>query len=341
MENRLLGRLRWALKAVSHPRARRRTSSKLALAVACGLCVNGWRVRAAHSEPPPALRIVGAKATCPTVRQVKSELERILPRTSITVESGPANAPEATISEQGTQFRVTIAGQERSFDDAARQCDERARQAAVFLALVLDPLLMAELSAEPRATRTPAATPAVASRAPSEPKAKVLQWEMTLGGVVHVAPGVSGRETAVAPGLALFTRAKRGLHLALGAGFQTAKLRFDIAEADAWWIPIDVAVGIQSRANAWEIGAEIGPSARVLSVVGVNLKEASPHVRIDLGARASAWSRFWFGEQFGVFFSAETVLRPFPHMIDIDPRGSIGQTPPLWLGASAGIAASL
>ena len=341
MENRLLGRLPWALTAVSHPRARRRMSSKVRLSVACGLLVIGCRVRAAHSEPPPALRIAGAKATCPTARQVKSELERLLSRTSITLETGPANAPEATISDQGVQFRVTIAGHERSFDDAARQCDERARQAAVFLALVLDPLLMAELSAEPSASPTPAAAPAAPPRPPAEPKAKLLQWEMTLGGVVHVAPGVDGRETTAAPGVALFTRAKRGLHLALGAGVQNAKLRFDIAQADAWWIPIDVAVGLQSRANAWEIGAEIGPSMSVLSIVGENLKESSPQLRLDLGGRASVWSRFWFGPQFGVFFSAETVVRPFPHVIDIEPRGSIGQTPSLWLGVSAGIAASL
>jgi hypothetical protein len=265
----------------------------------------------------------------------------MLPRTKITLDQGSKGAPEATISDQGVQFRVTIAGQERSFDDAARQCAERARHAAVFLALVLDPLLTTELSAEPPAPQALPATPAVTARPPAEPRTKPWSWEMTLGGLLHVAPEGDGRQTTVAEGVALFVRAKRGFHLGLGAGVQHGVLRFDVAEANAWWIPIDVTAGFGARAQAWELGAEIGPNASVLSITGKNLSQASSEWRVELGGRASLWSRFWLTQQFAAFLAVETVVRPFPHSLDIDPRGTIGQMPALWLGASAGLAASL
>ena len=265
----------------------------------------------------------------------------MLPRTKITVDLGPEGAPEATISDQGAQFRVTIAGQERSFDDAARQCAERARHAAVFLALVLDPLLTAELSTEPPAPQARQALPVVTPRPPSEPSTKPVSWEMTLGGVLHVAPEGDGRQTAVAEGVAFFVRAKRGFHLGLGAGVEHGTLRFDVAEASAWWIPIDVTAGFSTRANAWELGAEVGPNASILSIMGENLSQASAQWGVEIGARVSVWSRFWLSQQFAAFLSAETVVRPFPYALDIDPRGTIGHTPALWLGGSAGIAASL
>ena len=101
-------------------------------------------LRAAHADPPPSLRVVGLDTACPTARQVATVLERMLPRTKITADTGPPGAADATVSDQGAHFQVTVAGQERSFDDAARQCSERARHVAVFIALVLDPPMIAE-----------------------------------------------------------------------------------------------------------------------------------------------------------------------------------------------------
>jgi hypothetical protein len=156
-----------------------------------------------------------------------------------------------------------------------------------------------------------------------------------------VAPEAERRRTAVAEGVALFARAKRGWFLALGAGVLHGALQFDVAGADAWWIPVDVAGGVAARTTLWEIGAEVGPSASILSIVGENLKGARPQVRLEVGGRVSAWSRFWFSKQFAAFLSAEAVVRPFPHVLDVDPRGGVGEMPVFWLGASAGIAAAI
>jgi len=295
---------------------------------------------AAHADPPPALRVVGQDA-CPTAREVATVLERMLPRTKITADTGPLGAAEATVSDQGAQFRVTVAGQERSFDDFARQCTERARHAAVFVALVLDPPAIGELSSEPPAAPAPPIRPVDAPPRQAERRPSGWQWDVALGGVMLVAPEVERRRTAVAEGIAAFARVKRGLHLALGAGVLQGALYFDDVAADAWWIPIDVAAGFAARTSAWEIGAEVGPNLAILSIIGENLKEARRQLRVEVGGRVSVWSRFWFSKQFAAFLSAEAIVRPLPYLLDIDPRGGIGEMPTVWLGGSAGLTAAL
>jgi hypothetical protein len=164
---------------------------------------------------------------------------------------------------------------------------------------------------------------------------------MALGAVMLVAPEGEHRRNAVAQGVAAFARGKRGFHLGLGAGVLHGTLHFDVANADAWWIPIDVAAGFTTRTKVWEIGAEVGPSASILSIAGENLKGARRQLRLEVGGRVSAWSRFWFSKQFGAFLSAEAVVRPFPFVLDIDPRGGVGEMPALWLGVSGGVTVAL
>jgi hypothetical protein len=343
MDNRSTGRLPQHLKSGSRAPASRRTRLRWAvgLGATLELLANTVSPNPAHADPPPALRVGGPNALCPTTKQVAALLERMLVRTKITADTGPPGAVEATVSDHGAYFRVTVAGQERSFDDAARQCAERARHAAVFLALVLDPLMTADLAPEPPAVAAPPAPPVDSARPSGERGPQQLQWEMTLGGAMFVAPAAERRRTAVAEGIAVFARAKRGFHLALGAGVLHGSLHFDAASADAWWAPIDVAAGFSTRASAWEIGAELGPNASILFIAGENLKQAERQVRVEVGGRVSLWSRFWLTQQFAMFLAAEAVVRPFPHILDIDPRGGIGQMPAIWLGASAGLATSL
>jgi len=343
MANRLPARSEQDSKSKPSARAemrRQRRCLVIGLGAASALTTNLVPLRAAYGAPPPSLRVVGQDAACPTASQVATMLERMLPRTKITADGGPSGAAEATVSDQGAHFRVTVAGQERSFDDGTRQCAERARHAAVFVALVLDPPLISELPSESSERPQAPPVPPVDAARPSERRTTGLEWDVTIGAAMLVAPEAERRSTAVAEGIAAFVRAKHGFHLALGAGVLHGALHFDAADADAWWIPLDAAVGFTSRPRAWEMGAEIGPSASVLFIIGENLKEARREVRVEVGGRASAWSRFWFTKQFAAFLSAEAVVRPFPHVLDIDPRGGVGEMPVVWLGGSAGLAAA-
>ena len=321
---------------------RMRVGWAIPFGAASGLIAAVLPMTAAHADPPSSLRVVGQDTGCPSAKQVAAVLERMLPRTKVTAEAGSPTAAETTVSDQGARFRVTVAGQERSFDDGAHQCAERARHAAVFVALVLDPPAISDLSpdappAPPAAVPPPPASPPP----PPERPPSGRQWDVAFGGVVLVAPEVENRSTAVAQGVAAFARSKRGIHWGVGAGVLHGELRFDVASADAWWFPLDAVVGVSTKATSWELGAELGPNASILSIVGKDLKQAQRQIRVELGGRVSAWSRFWFTKKFAAFLSADCIVRPFPYVLDIDPRGGIGEMPAIWLGASAGLTVML
>jgi len=294
----------------------------------------------ARAAPPSSLRVRGDEGACPSPGQVVTVLKRLLPHTQVTADAGPLGTSEASIDDQGPQYRVTVAGQERSFVDAARGCAERAQHAAVFVALILDPPMIAE----------PPPVPAIPAPVPPAPEqvrhasptvADAWRWELALGGSMLVAPAVADRSTTVAAGATAWVRGKRAFHLGFGAGLLHGSLHFTDADADAWWFPLDLAAGFTVKSAAWEVGAELGPSATILSILGENVPQAQRQVRVEFGVRASVIGRFWLDSKFALFMSVEGVARPSPYVLLIEPEGAVGETPSLWLGGSAGVCASL
>jgi hypothetical protein len=277
--------------------------------------------------------------------QVAFVLKRLLRQTRITSESSAAGPADAVISDRGAEFQVTVAGQERTFVDPARSCAERAQNAAVFVGIVLDPPMIAEPPAPappPPVAPPPAPTPE--QRRPLQApiiRTNAMDWDFTLKGLLAVAPATPERETAVAVGASAWVRGKRTFHLGFGAGVLRGALHFKDVAADAWWIPLDIAIGFTGQTGPWELSGEIGPNASVLSIVGRDLRDASAQVRLEVGGRASLGGRFWFSEKFALFVSAEGLIRPMPYALQIAPDGEIGQMPTFWMGGAAGLSAAL
>jgi hypothetical protein len=299
----------------------------------------------ADGAPPPALRVVGEEGACPSPMQVAFVLKRLLRQTRVTSELAVPLPDDAAIVDRGTEFRVTIAGQERSFADPARGCAERAQNAAVFVALVLDPPTIADLTA-PEPAPPPAAPPA--PPAPEKPRhsppvnqVNTTSWDFTVKGLLMAAPAEGTRQTAVAGGFGAWIRGQHPVHIAVGAGLLKGALDFTDVTADAWWIPLDVALGFAGRTGSWEVAGEIGPNASLLSIAGRDLKDARSQIRLELGARAAGSSRFWLSQNFALFLSAEGIFRPMPYALQINPQGEVGQMPSLWFGGAAGLSAAL
>jgi len=302
---------------------------------------------AALAAPPPSVRMVGEETACPTPAQVVTVLRRLLPRTKVTAESGPAAPADAAIKDEGSQYRVSIAGQEREFVDNARQCAERARHAAVFVALVLDPPMIPEPSDAPPAPPAPPAAappslpPAERAATPSRAPPTFTALDLSLGAILQVAPSAGERRTTVASGVMAWVRAKRGFHLALGAGVLRGAFEFDGVVADAWWVPIHLAAGMGFESDRWELGAELGPSVGILSVLARDLPQAQNQIRLEWGVRAAGFSRLWFSKNIALHLSGEALVRPSRYALLIDPEGQVGLTPVLWLGGSAGLSFKL
>ena len=155
--------------------------------------------------------------------------------------------------------------------------------------------------------------------------------------MVQMAPAAGDRQTALAAGMMAWARAKRGFHLALGTGVLRGSLHFEDVVADAWWVPIHLAAGINFRNDRWEGGAEVGPSATILSVLGRDLERAQSQTRLEWGGRAGAFARFWFSSNFALYLAAEALVRPSAYALLIEPQGRVGSTPVLWLGGAAGV----
>ena len=125
----------------------------------------------AMAQPPSSLHVEGASEACPTPRGLTAELRRLLPQTRF--ETSPEAAVEQVLIEDlGESFSVSVAGETRRFDDPKRECAERARLAAVFVALVLDPLHVpfAETKKEPPKPEPPPEPPPEPAPPPSEPE---------------------------------------------------------------------------------------------------------------------------------------------------------------------------
>ncbi len=325
-----------------------------------------------RAEPPASLRVVGDETACPSPTQVVGLLVRLLQRSKLAPASGSAGVDDASISDDGANFRVAVAGQERSFSDPARQCTERARHAAVFIALVLDPPIVAEPAA-PSAAPLPApapsrAPPPAAPAAPAAPNTPAphlagvttrenaspapaadgaiarSHFDIALGLVSQLAPASSTRSLTLTNGAAAWARYERRFYVSLGAGVLYGPLHFDEADAAAWFVLLDLAAGWSLRVGAWEAQAELGPAISLLAISGKNLAQSQRQIRLEMGGRAGVGGRFWFSDKFALYLSLGASWIPSPYRLTVDePEGrtSVGSMPRLWLRGSGGLAVAI
>jgi hypothetical protein len=284
----------------------------------------------ALAAPPATIRIVGDERGCPTPGQVSGLLAPLLPASRIGASSGPVAAEDVTITDDGPSFRVVAAGQERSFVDPVRECLDRARHAAVFVALALDP----------PAVSTPKPPPVERPEPPIEPfPAKpASHLDLQLGALVLAAPGSRTRDAAQAVGVAARARFGRELGASVGVGFLPGGLTFRTVDTRVLWFPLDAAVGLNIRTPSFELGGEIGPAVTVFGIVGQDLVGARRQWRADVGGRVAVGARAWISGTFGVFVGAQAAAFARPYQLRVDPtEGDVGGTPWLWWGGSIGI----
>jgi hypothetical protein len=161
------------------------------MSLASGIVLFAGAVRAG---PPRSLRIVGDERGCPTPGQVSGLLAPLLPASRISVGSGPPALDDISISDDGASFRIVAAGQERSFVDPVRECFERARHAAVFVALALDPPAISLVKAPPPERPEPTEPAAPRSGPPLDVELSAV-FESAPGSATRAAPaaGVAAR----------------------------------------------------------------------------------------------------------------------------------------------------
>jgi hypothetical protein len=246
---------------------------------------------------PALIDVIGA---CPDAASVHRLLDAL-------VSPGEARLRPVSIQDRGPRFRVAVGEVATMLDDPARDCAERARQAAAVAA--------AELQ-----TRKVVFGPPL--------------WTIEKGFVLEMAPGTEsstavGAEFRVALGSNAWSAfgaagARGPVTLTLNGGREAEVLRF----------PLDA--GARLTVYRWRLRPwlGLGGSVTVMRFLGHNLVETNPEWRVGLGALAMAGATLRVAGRFGVATALAVRWEPRRFDLQVDPLGTIGQTPAWWLTLS-------
>ncbi|HVY30865.1 MAG TPA: hypothetical protein VHB79_30105 [Polyangiaceae bacterium] len=293
--------------------------------------------RIAAAQPPERL-LLESSGSCPSAAQVGEELGPLLPHTHVETALDPAAPPPrvvAHIEDEDSAVRVRVDHQERAFRDPERACRERARTAAVFIGLVLDPPILPEVkpaSPPPPPPPPPPPLPRPAARPPGTP------LTLELGPLLEAAPISDAAQLPLAGGFGGRLVWGRAWGIAVGAAFLLpTRLALPAADARLVWLPFDLSLRKTYETDVISLAGELGPEAALLFVTGDRVKNPRTSTRLEVGARAALSLTWSMSQHLGAFLTLFGVYRPRPYEFKVNPDLESGSTPPLWLGASLGL----
>jgi hypothetical protein len=302
------------------------------LLAALVMAVAGPPPESSDGGSPPAPLTVDATGECPSGRAVAAALWPVV--------GGDARhlLPEAPrVTDLGDSFEITARGQTQRYVDAPRDCEERARMAAVFIALALNPPTFQ--------SPAPAGPPAGAIEArpslrtaPPAPTATAGWLSLAIDARVD---GGGAPATEVAPGAEVRAGVGRrhfGVEAAAGILAPT-EARFASVPVRQQRFPLSLAVtGRRDLSGALEAAVALGVALVPFTLRGSGLTAPEPAVRLDVGARLAIELRFpALSRRMTPFVDLHAEYFPRPYVIDVDPLGDIGTTGHLWVGASLGV----
>jgi hypothetical protein len=283
---------------------------------------------AASSAAVPGIETSGS---CPSAEQVSATLAPLLG----SLAPGRLVEGATRVDDLGDRFDVAAAGQTRQYVDAARDCSERARVAAVFIALALNP------PAAPTVPRVDARP--LAERPASEAIGSPWWARLALGGRIDQSPTAEGRSS---PPVSLGGElgavfGKRALGVAVAAGvLAPTVVSFGAVPVREQRFPFRVAAALRHKiVGPFELAGDLGVSFALLRLRGEDLDTIEPATRLDVGGRAGVeLSLSSPASSWAPFVALHLEYFPRPYEFEVGPLGRVGSTNHLWVGASAGLA---
>jgi hypothetical protein len=273
------------------------------------------------------------RPACPTREAVAQALSPALAAAPAPPLELP---PDLRITDLGDAFEVSVAGQAQRFTEAARDCTERARMAAVFIALVLRPPVA---PAPPRVVVVAPPPPAPPPPPPPPPPrttsvgvAVAARVDAAAGGGSSASGGVGiGGEAQIYLGRRwLGLEATAGALSSTEAAFQTVRVRQQR-------FPCSLAAAARGRvASRLELSGAAGVALTPFTLNPEGLRTPTPGTRLDVGARVAVGAH-WTGHALAPFAEAHAEWFPRTYTIAVTPLGAIGDTAPWQLGLSIGL----
>lgn len=269
--------------------------------------------------------VVETRGDCPSGPAVTAALLPVIGNVSVPVNAAPR------VSDLGDRFETSAAGQTGLYVDSGRDCAERARVAAVFIALALNPPTFR--SPPPLSPAPPKPVPhkwlqvGAAARfdgtgAGNAPPKTVLSW----GGELGLAAGYGMWGGALGAGLVQSS----------AAYFSRYNVTIAVRQLR---LPFSAALRLQGDLpRRLRVGAELGVALVVVRFAGDDLQMMGSTTRLDAGGRAAITVRLpVMARHFAPFVGAHAEYFPKPYKLDVDPVMTVGSSSRLWLGATAGI----
>jgi hypothetical protein len=284
------------------------------------------------AEGAPGVAVDGA---CPTQQSVLTVLQSLLPM------AGAAAVPaSASVADRGSAYVVVVGDRTKTYPDADRNCDQRARIAAAFIALALEPD-----SQPPRDERaappTPVVAPAPADRASEAAPAHLPTWGRLDGAGAFE---VSSPFALGAPGLALEVAAGRGAFGAWAAcaWIGAATMRLTAAGESVRLERFPCAIGLAARllvTRVLETEVKAGVALGAMQATGQGFATAYTSERLEIGARVAIDAAFYLSPnaRVGPVAGLEVTYYPVPYHLALAPGGVVASTPTVWAGVTAGL----
>ena len=300
--------------------------------------------RPAPERPRSAPEILST-GSCPSADAIWTAMSSLVP--SGALEALP-RAAAVDVADAGETYRVrlTVSNTQRVrvYRDVARDCEQRARFAAVFVVLTLmPPELLTETpklpAAEPAPEPAPPEPPPLQTVAP--PPLRRLRLELTALG--DTAPAVLSSPEITGAGGELRAAIGSGRLAALFAIGLQPRTDFTVGalRAREQRIPIDAGVRWRQTQRWVEIDGEFSLVAALFRAQGLSPVVAKEATRVDLGMRGGIVLRVGPRDaRVAPIVGLHAAYFPRPYDLALLPAGVVGRTPSLRFGANAGVAAS-
>ena len=329
---------------------RRLATCRRAVAALLACAGLGLPARAAAADDGAAA-LISVDGSCPDEPAIDGAITALIPR-------GVAALPETArvaVVDLGETYRVAVKAEgtarARLFRDPGRDCEQRARFAAVFIVLTLLPPELAIRPPPPAPPPPPPPSPELRPAPPVPAPVPVVapgpaprRWRLEVTALLDGAPPAAASTAMLATGGEV--RAARTLGpvaLALGIGVEP-RTSFSVGGLDgrATRLPMDLSLRLPRALGGVELAGEVGLAVAPVHAEGLGTAQPASGTRLDVGARAGLALRFARpGARLAPFLGLHVVLFPWPYELTVKPAGGLGTTPVLWLGARAGLSIAL
>jgi hypothetical protein len=309
-------------------------------------CLLGARAAGAQAPDESGTPFTSGVGECPDAAAVEREVLRLIPperhellRRGVRIELDDlGDGYRVTVSKDGTSVK-------KSYADPARDCDGRARFAAVFAVLTVMPPELGPDALAPKPPPPPPPPPRprrVVVVVPPEPPMPPFA-HVELAGLFAYAPGIVnapqlttfGGELRVALGRAAFAGT-------LSVGY-LPRSRFELSgvSAELLQVPASAGVRLSSDLGSFRVAADVEILAVVQRLRATSLVVSESQHALELGARGGLMLERPIGTRFAPFVGVFTWLVPAPSDITAFPQGVLGNLPYLWMGGTIGVSLGL